>query len=678
MFLDTLTSAGISPAQVIRLSWSRYMEYDPTIPRLRTWEKPPELDTRSRWERDDRKIIKGEKPQAVLVYEVTRKKYVGDPPAGGAKGPAPETVTVLREVGLYSFEQTKKFRPTPRTLAIRQLANIFLRYSSNEYYLWQSEGEWKSCNGRLSFERFQDHLAQKAIYGVRGEGRWTRYGGIDLDLHKGDKGIFMEQLDVLLDEFHGREGWHFQVADVDAQGVHFLQALAERLNYDAYRANLRARLEALDRKYPDLAWRAKQAGMKSLGDLEIFPNLKNGLRLVFCRGRTMLLDAPLPKILVGGRTVVDVERYIAWVNNPTVYMPRQDVYDYIAARLVARTGIAAEKEVISLDAAVIIRSPAPSTAAKANNKARTAVKGKYARTIIDFWSGAITPPKSLNRNILLLANIAPFYYIAPAEAVRAIEDMIDGLEDISVSDRLLSGNSAEISRVVKNTINKAFAKSASNATLAATYEAWQQKGFNPFDKSTWSDTTGSMKMGKDFEWSPSENPALDQMQAILKTDAAKTAAFAKELLRIVAGHDGELAITFVERLLTNHGIKKGSNRDRKASKVMKLLMGLNWIVLLAESRWHPRQADKSQSPGLARRYGIGPALQHKFVIGDLSYQEKKGDMYLLLPHHVAQHILSDDDIVDMVFEQKRIKARISDVDLLSDEDRTALGEFKMQ
>ena len=275
------------------------------------------------------------------------------------------------------------------------------------------------------------------------------------------------------------------------------------------------------------------------------------------------------------------------MNNPTVYMPRQDAYDFIAARLVARTGIAADKAVISHDAPIITPTLTPSTAAKANNKVRTAVKGKYARTIIDFWSGKITPPKSLNRNILLLANIAPFYYIAPAEAVRAIEDMIDGLEDISVSDRLSSGNSAEISRVVRNTVNKAFAKSASSATLAATYEAWRQKGFNPFDKSTWSDTTGSMKMGADFEWSPSEKPGLDQMQAILKTDAGRTAAFAKELLRIVAGHDGELAITLVERLLKKHGIKKGSNRDRKASKLMNLLMGLNWIVLLAESRWHP-------------------------------------------------------------------------------------------
>jgi hypothetical protein len=651
------------------------MEYDPTTPRLQTWEKPPELETRARWERENRQIIKGEKPKAILQYEVTRKKYVGDTPADAETVTTPAVATVIREVGLYAVEQTRTFRPTPRTEAIRALANIFLRYSSRQYYLWHCEGEWKSCNGHLSFERFQEHLAQKAIYGVRGNGRWTRFGGIDLDLHKGDRGIFLEQLTVLLEEFHGREGWHFQVADRDAQGVHLLQVLAERLDYDAYRASLRARLQAIDRKYPDLALRAKSAGMRSIGELEIFPNIKNGLRLIFCRGRTMLLDAPLPMMLVRGKYAVDVEKYIAWANNPTAYMPRRAVFEYIAARPAARIVAVVGQPVNSSDALGDARSPTPTTAGSAANNGRDSVKGAYARTIIEFWSGTVTSPKSLNRHILLLANIAPFYFTARAEAVSAIEEIIDSLDDISVSERLSSGNRSEISRVVNNTVNKAFGKSGSNAKLAATYAAWRQKGFNPFDKSTWSVSTGILKMGADFEWSPNEKAGLDQMQAILKTDASRTADFAKELLRIVAGHDGELAITLVERLLIKHGIKKGSNRDRKASKVMKLLVGLNWIVMVSECSWFPRQADKTQSPGLARRYGIGNGLQHKFVNGDPSYQREKEDMYPLLPHHVAQHILSDDDIAELALEQSRLKARISDVDRLSDEDRNALDAF---
>ncbi len=644
------------------------MDYDPQLPRLRTWEKPPELETRSRWERWNRRVRRGEKPTAILVYEVTRKKFVGD-------GVPPQTVTLLREIGLFAVDQTKKFRPTPKTRAIRALANIFLRYSSSHFYLWHTEGEWKSCNGCLSFERFREHLDQKAIYGVRGNGRWTRYGGIDLDLHNGDKDIFLEQLDVLLEEFHGREGWHFQVADIDAKGVHLLQVLSERLDYELYRARLRARLQALDLKYPDLAQRAKKARMKSLGSLEIFPNIGNGLRLVFCRGRTMLLDSPLPQILVKGKYAADVERYIAWVNNPVAYMPRKDVREYIAARLVTRKADAGP--VASNIAAPSFITPNPPIlhSSAVITPVRNNVTGKYARLIIDFWSGNSTPPKSLNQNILLLANIAPFYFATREEAVTAIENMIDGFEDISFSQRLSSGNNDEISRVVRNAVKKAFSSSLSNQKLVTTYDTWNQKGFNPFDRSTWSVTAGRMKLGPDFDWTGADQPVLDEMQAILKTDATRTAAFTKELMRIVAGHDGQIAITFVERLLKTYGIKKGSNRDRKASKVMKLLLGLNWIVLLEESRWHPRQSDKSHSPGLARRYGIGHGFPHGAVSGASSYQEEKRDMYLLLPHHVAQQTLSADDFAELAQEQARLKARVSDVESLSDADRRALDEF---
>ena len=284
------------------------MEYDPTIPRIKGWEnKPVELDTRSRWKRDDRKVVKGEKPKAVLVYEHTRKKFVGDLPVDGTPPTPPETETILREIPLYSHEQTKKFRPTPRTLAIRALAMIFLRYSNRHHYIWHHGEGWLTCSGKLAFDRFEDHLRQREIYGVRSNGLWTHFGGIDLDLHNGDHDIFLEQLNILLDEFHGRDGWHFQVADRLAKGVHLLQAFLDRVDYRLYRDGLRAKLQSLDAKYPDLARRAKLAGMRSLGQLEIFPNISNGLRLPFCRGRSLLLDGPVVQILgsspefVGGK-----------------------------------------------------------------------------------------------------------------------------------------------------------------------------------------------------------------------------------------------------------------------------------------------------------------------------------------------------------------------------------------
>ena len=649
------------------------MDYDPAIPRLRTWEKPPELETRSRWEQDNRRVLKGEKPKAVQVYEETRKKYSGDASSDGEKATASETVTILREVGLYAFEQTTKFRPSPRTLALREFRTVYLRYSSSQYYLWYSDGEWNTCHGRLSAERFRDHIAHEAIYGVRGNGRCTRFGGIDLDLHKGDRTIFLEQLNILLEEFQGREGWHFQVADINAQGVHFLQVFPEPLDYKLYRAGLRARLQALDQKYPELAIRAKQAGMKSLGDLEIFPNVKNGLRLPFCLGRTMLLDKPLVMILVRGKYVVDVEKYILWVNTPTEYMPRQDVYEYISTRL--RQDAVSQSGGNSQETPVNTPIQQKSTASGNKGTVGNNVKGQYANSIVAFWSGNDTPQKMLNRQILLLANTAPFYYDSRDSAISAIEEMIDGLDNVEFSNRLASGKRAEVTRVVKNNVKRAFSKSRSDPKLAATYEVWAKRGFNPFDQSTWVNSAGGLRLGADFDWTPSDKPVLDQIQAILRTDAIQAAAFAKELIRIIAGHDGELAIRFVERLLVQHGIKKGSNRVRKASTVMKLLRHLDWIVLLSECSWHPKQADKSRTSGLARRYGIGDALRQRFVTGCSLYQTDEEDMYLLLPHHVQQAVLSDYDIADLKREHARLKARISDVDLLNDEDRKALDEL---
>lgn len=659
------------------------MEYDPTIPRIKGWEnKPVELDTRSRWKRDDRNVVKGEKPKAILIYEHTRKKFVGDAPADGTQPPPPETETILREIPLYSFDQTKKFRPTPRTLAIRALAMIFLRYSSRHYYIWHHGEGWLTCSGKLAFDRFEHHLRQREIYGVRSNGRWTHFGGIDLDLHNGDHDIFLEQLNILLDEFHGRDGWHFQVADRLAKGVHLLQAFLDRVDYRLYRDGLRAKLKSLDAKYPDLARRAKMAEMRSLGQLEIFPNISNGLRLPFCRGRTLLLDGPVTQILHRKKLAVDVERYIAWVNNPASYMPRDAVYSYVADRLIPRISeqVVTTEQVIATEQATRQVNRPKSEKTERDNNGSSVMKGRFALDIQEFWTGTNTPPDSLNRAILLIANIAPLYYSDHKSAISAIEALIDGLPDISFSDRLSSGNRAAVSRVVVNAVFQAYAdlqgSIESNATLAATYRIWDEKGFHPFDKSTWGNTAGNMKLGADFEWTDAEKPVLARIHDILKSDAQKTAHFVKYLMRIVAGHDGEIAITFVERVLVNHGIKKGSRRDRKANAVMKMLLEKDWIVLLSESRWHPRQVDKSQSQGIARRYGIGAALQHKFVTEKSLNKDERDNMYLLLQHQLGVHpTITEQFKQELALEYARLKARISDVQELSDDDRHELKDF---
>lgn len=656
------------------------MLYDRDIPRVVGWEnKPVELETRSTWERRyNRKVGKAERPRAVLEWLIERKKYVGD--SGDSSTVATEIVTRTRETPLYAFEQTYPFQPTARTLAIRALADIFLRHSSRSHYIWLVEGGWKSCLGPLSFSRFEDHIRQAEIYGVRSGGRWTRFGGLDHDLHRGDKEIFLEQSRVLATEFHGRDGWHQQVADEAAGGVHYFQALAVKQPYADYRDGLRARLLALDTARPDLAARARNAGMKSFAELEIFPNVSAGIRLPLSRGRTMLTDGPLTRIRYRGRHAVNVEKYVAWLYEPRVYMPRDDVHEYIARRVVARRVYPSNLPPTTQPPVNSGTSAARRVNTRSSSGERRPVRGRYALDIQDFWSGRNTPPDSLNRAIRLIAAVAPYYHATQDSAALAIEALIDGLPDVSFSDRLSAGQRGEVSRVVRQAVSSAFAAHVANAPedaasrqrLDATHQSWAARGFNPFDKSTWGGATNALKLGTDFEWAAPETPVLDAAQVILKSEAKTAANVVKEIVRLVMGGDGEISIMLVRRVLRRYGVKPGSNRDNKPGKLMGLLRQKEWLILYEEARWHPRQIDGSQSPGKARRYGVGPALQHKIGMMAGVSQGKNNQKHPLLHHHAESPCLTDAELLELKDELARLLSRVTDVEQLTHDESEGL------
>jgi hypothetical protein len=174
-----------------------------------------------------------------------------------------------------------------------------VRFASRTNYIWWVDDppdgvspRWLHCEGRLDEWQLKKHLNGGEKYGVRG-GKWTRFGSIDLDLHEGDPAIFLEQFLVLLDEFRGKDGWHFQVADKDAGGVHLVQTFRRQVLLEDYRKALRERLQTLDERHPDLAARARASGMKTLGELEIFPDPQKGFRLPFVCGPD---DAPRPPL----------------------------------------------------------------------------------------------------------------------------------------------------------------------------------------------------------------------------------------------------------------------------------------------------------------------------------------------------------------------------------------------
>ena len=652
--------------------------HDNTIPRLAGWsEKPDEYETRVTWEwRHFREVQKGEKPKAIVLWEVPTKKEIQEHRTDGSVVTRYEPDVRVVEVPVYEIGQTKAVKAGPRRLAVREMWDIFVRHSHPDFYIWMSS-DWLTCNGKLRIDHLLDHIGQRDIYGVRGNGRCTRYAGIDLDLHNGDVGVFTEQLRILLDTFHGRDGWHYQVADQNAGGVHLIRVLPKRISEAKVRKWLRDILHRLDQEHPDLARRASEAGMKSFGKMEVFPNRQAGLRLPLCRGRTMLLDRPLAKTQYRRKNVVDIEKYISWVNQPNAYMPKANVLEYVLARLrVPGPKVTATE------------SPPPRIDSnQAKNKPQRAVadkvaliRGRYARTLHEFWTGESNAPDSLNTAIRLTALMAPYYYKDRQAAATAIEHLIDALPDTTFSDRLSSGDRAAVSRQVCDKVAQAFDEcgdqpdpDSSRTILDATYDKWSARGYNPFDPTTWKATEGSMKMAPDFTWTTDEARLLEGLRAILKADHQKVSSFVTHLVRLVAGHDGQISINFIRKLMVQYGIPAGSGRDNKANKVMHRLIELGWVYIRWQHRWHPRQADKSQSSGQARTYGVGEALKYKFEAVNSSNLDTDPHMHLLLRHHPWHETFSSDELHELATEYARLKAHDDGVERLSEDEQRALA-----
>ncbi len=111
---------------------------------------------------------------------------------------------------------------------------------------------------------------------------------IDLDLHNGSKKVFLRQLRVIMDHFHGSRKCHYSVS---RSGVHVIIMLDRPTRIESARAWLRKELESLDTE--ELKAMALKHNMRPLSDVEIKPSQKDGWRLPFARGRVTYLDEPL-------------------------------------------------------------------------------------------------------------------------------------------------------------------------------------------------------------------------------------------------------------------------------------------------------------------------------------------------------------------------------------------------
>lgn len=630
---------------------------DPSLPGF-TWEAlPDDLRTKNQWKHLGRKVRNGENPVARLTWKAMDWRDGVRHSTDGSQTEIKERVEVVRECGVFSAEQTRLYKPTLRTRAIELFRRYFVKFTSREYHIywadpadrrwangWPFDGEkkagWKYGNGSLTDDLLNRHLNGKGRYGVRGR-KWTRYMALDLDLHDGDPGVFLDQLRVLLDEFHGKDGWHFQVSEKGARGIHFIRCFRKPRLVSEVRAELERRLKDLDRRHSDLAARAVAAGMNPFTKVEIYPDPSSGFRLPLCAGRTMLLDRPLVLLFNKRmkREVQDVVGYVSWLSrDEKTYLPAEEVFNYVKERLAPPKPRVQKAQRQTCE-------NAKSNFSESRMADLGRMKGQYRQKLVEFWTGKLCLPDSLNQGIILLARVLPFYLDDEEDAVALIEKYIDELPDVSFSDRLTSGDRGEVSRVVRNTVRTVYRTNGyqrdpvtSTEKLQATATAWKKCGFDPTDKATWDQATVNNLPDvnvNNFFWKAEDVIKLGQLQTVLNASLETVSTAMKHLITLVKKHSAEIAINLVKKVLEKFGIACGHHG--KANMVMKLLCQWKWVYIRAFERWYLLDVDGEKRQGRARSYGVGAEMTEKFEKKSGTGNNTTHTPYLyIVSHHQEQ------------------------------------------
>ena len=316
---------------------------------FRDWnDVPSTFKTRSAWERVFRRIAKGEKPTGIALIEETRKCDIFDAD-GQVEGTSESKVE--KPYKLFHVSQTKPIRQTALNTAQHEFYQHFIRHSDRTKLIRWTKGEWQiDEQGEKSWDETADiwgwrifqehfsldqaieHLNGKDLYGVFGAKK-SSYLLIDLDLHNQPLDLFLRRLRVLLDAFHGKHRCHFQVSNEKAGGVHIILFFGGESPLETRRGWLMNELARLDEKHPGVALTKIKNGKRVL-NIEVYPDRANAHRLPLCRGRTMLLDEPLPLVERRGKMVQDVVGYFKWLHDrDRHFMDKDEVFDFVVKKL---------------------------------------------------------------------------------------------------------------------------------------------------------------------------------------------------------------------------------------------------------------------------------------------------------------------------------------------------------
>ena len=592
-----------------------------------SWDDvPQDYTTASQWPRRERKVREKQTPAARVVTTATFRKGERFVPEARLLEDHGDSLTVIAdEIPLYHEKQTRPYTARPRTLDYFFYEDIFYTYCRKDRFIyWQDdptadppkgwEPGWRNYpslhgfdpNRRLAPADIRAHLNHTRLYGVVA-GAWTRFVMIDLDLHDGDRGVFLDQLRVLLGRFWGHGGWHLEAKTDGIGGVHLIRAFPDRRRTADEVGRLKNRVADLDRQHPELSRRAVEAGMPPLADLEVYPQESgNGVRLPLGRGRTVLLDRPLGTVTHRGKTFPDLHAYLRWMHDQIrTYMPAEDVIEYVQSRL-----------------AVVVPKPKPEAvrSTKGNEtlgdsvKVFGSLKGRFRQVLVEFYTGKLAPKGSLNAGIVLGARALWLEQVDEDAAADILGEYVRDLPDVGVSGRLERGEYDEIDRVIRNTVQRVYRDNGgqadqdfSSALLARTAEAWRRAGFRFSDKSTWasanfvSETPHPVTFTDEIRRQVAE-PLADALKVIDLALAVEVAEFVVGVVAARQQSGAGLSVAYFKKVIEQEfGIRCGAHG--KVNTIVKVMCGLGLITKVA-----CHQFSTTKGKGLAARYEVGPAV----------------------------------------------------------------------
>jgi hypothetical protein len=514
---------------------------------------------------------------------------------------------------LYSFEQTNLYAPTPRTQAVDAFWSTFVTSHNKGVFIRRLPGEnWKTFGKPDSpiYLRHSDltkHLSGAATFGIRG-GAHTQWGIIDLDLHFGDKAVFMDQFRLLLSAFHGLAGWHFHVGE---GGVHLCQVFS-RMPVVMWRHRVRRTLRELDEQHPELAEDARRAGMKTLAESELYPDPRHGVRLPLSAGRTVLIDKPLQLVTHRKKLVQDVIRYMEWVKDENkAYMPVMQVLDFARNTVKCRD----RRVTLSTNTAKAIdlfyKHPPSQEGVRSgpeNNLPGPSLKGRFAQELVAFWNGKPSAIPNIHHAVIQTARMLPYELDDPQDAIDLLHEYVEALPVLnsqSYSDP--KQRDAQIrSRVQKVYHGDGWLKDVEGAArkLARTASAWHSRGFYISRKETWAD-----RPRRKWQFAEKERAAILRLiRPVLKCDDAAAISAVERFVGFVSLHSrNAIPITAIPTILDGLPIRWG--KHGKAGRFVRVLKGLGWIDH-SQHRFVPRGSTRK---GHARRYWIGEKLRHHFA-----------------------------------------------------------------